>query len=1228
MPDVIACPTCHRRLRLPEGIDAPQLRCPACHTTFSPETAPLPVDRAADEPPDQPRHPPGPPRRAARRPLPLPGADEPPPRPRRRWLGLPLALGGLFALLLVGSLALVWALWPSPPPKRAPYTEDDEQRRQQLRQAFANQPLVPDDQMAREIKALLTDLGAAFRAGDGQRAADLFDADRMFDELAAQEVLPPKLLRSRAEFVSGLRVGLSQTLAQQAPLLAWSTFEVRSVKRLQGNEAVVIARHRDDAGNTLKMRWWVTRLPGTWKVYDLEDLDMGVRLSAEMGTAVAGGPGRAAGMARHAAVLRDAMVALTRGDVDTAERRLREVDGVRLPGKLEAVRLLAHAVVHLQRERPRQALDTIAKARARHPDMPVLDMLEGTTLNQLGQWDKALKRLEAYRDLLGEDDAVCTQLGLALRGVRRFPEAAASYRKALDYNPKNADAFLGLLLSLTAEDKRDDVPARFARLDNHRENFVVCAEELKKTQDGAGVEQLARAMRKLDPKFVAVDYYLCLAKAWAGRADQGVRLFRAALAGEADAKKRREYTREFLQAIARAGKPLEAYPAAPDAREAFRLLADELNKGARKDQLKGLVSAHAAKHPDDPLLPFYRGEVHVWEGKYALAEKDFSAGMARPPDRATLESFRASRVLARYHAGKALSAYREIGPRADTFRQLADLLFLDRKDDQLQALLDEHARAEPNDPDLLRYSFRLKVRRGKLDEAITLFRTALAKQADKDQRRRTVSEFLSDMAEAGKPLEGYRAPPDAREAFEIVAERLLRAGDRKGLRRLIDVHRGRDPDDPRLALYAGSLHLEEKDWAKAAAVLCAGWRKAPADLRERFRWKCVYAYYKAGRAPQAYKELGPRRETFTQLAHLLANDKKGKELEALVAAHRPHAGDDPDLLFHAARAKVLLRQPAEAAALLRQAHKKQSQDYQRRWYVTQLAQDMAEAGRPLEAYSSSPDRPAAFEALARALLTGKKAKELESLLKLHGKRHSGDTLYLFYSGELALLRNDLPAADRHFRAALAKAGPPQQWMARNGLYRARVRAGKVVETYTEVGPGPETFEALASVCLAEKNADQLGALLAAHTKAKPDDPNLTGWELERRWLKKDYEGALKLLAEHSEGALAAPRWRWTHDDYRVRCLVRLKRTDEAVRAAEGQLRGGHGNPVLVVLAHAARGGVKEALAAMDRVGRRGVYLGSCYRDPDLGPLLKTESFRPFRAKYPEPKEEPDEDDEP
>src|SRR5262249_19749504 len=94
---------------------------------------------------------------------------------------------------------------------------------------------------------------------------------------------------------------------------------------------------------------------------------------------------------------------------------------------------------------------------------------------------------------------------------------------------------------------------------------------------------------------------------------------------------------------------------------------------------------------------------------------------------------------------------------------------------------------------------------------------------------------------------------------------------------------------------------------------------------------------------------------------------------------------------------------------------------------------------------------------------------------------------------------------------------------------------------------------------------------------------------------------------------------WKRGDYLVRSLVKLGRTKEAVHEAETLAKEKYNNPALLVLAHAASGGARDALAAMQRPGpvRAGVkYL---YQDPDLGPLLRSDPFRSFREKYPEPK---------
>ena len=142
---------------------------------------------------------------------------------------------------------------------------------------------------------------------------------------------------------------------------------------------------------------------------------------------------------------------------------------------------------------------------------------------------------------------------------------------------------------------------------------------------------------------------------------------------------------EFLPALGQIGQALGAYKLAPDGKMAFRLLAAALHKGFHQGELKRLATAHAHKFPFDPLLPFYWGEVYAYEGQYLLADKAFTAGLAAAPEAVPLEPFRVSRVLARYHTGRALSAYADIGPRQQTVHQLASLCLQDRKYDLLQA---------------------------------------------------------------------------------------------------------------------------------------------------------------------------------------------------------------------------------------------------------------------------------------------------------------------------------------------------------------------------------------------------------------------------------------------------------------------------------------------------------------------------------------------------------------
>src|SRR5207245_7555672 len=119
-----------------------------------------------------------------------------------------------------------------------------------------------------------------------------------------------------------------------------------------------------------------------------------------------------------------------------------------------------------------------------------------------------------------------------------------------------------------------------------------------------------------------------------------VKAFQSALAREENAGKRADYAAEFVRVMGQAGHALEAYAVAPEPGPAFALLAEELQRTYRVDDLRRLADAHARRHPFDPLLPLYWGEVYAFEGRYRLADKAFAAGLAASPPRAVVDRFR------------------------------------------------------------------------------------------------------------------------------------------------------------------------------------------------------------------------------------------------------------------------------------------------------------------------------------------------------------------------------------------------------------------------------------------------------------------------------------------------------------------------------------------------------------------------------------------------------------
>src|SRR5262249_19628636 len=152
----------------------------------------------------------------------------------------------------------------------------------------------------------------------------------------------------------------------------------------------------------------------------------------------------------------------------------------------------------------------------------------------------------------------------------------------------------------------------------------------------------------------------------------------------------------------------------------------------------------------------------------------------------------------------------------------------------------------------------------------------------------------------------------------------------------------------------------------------------------------------------------------------------------------------------------------------------------------------------------------------------------------HARNHPDDPLLISERGELHMLKNEFAEAEKQFRLAPDKGQIfNQNFNVRFGLMRARIKQGKTVEIYRELGANPQAFQEIANQCYTLKDGAELERVLAAHRQAFPA-ARLTAWEVEAAWLKKDYAAAVKAIESDRAGTVKHSQHRWKCEGYYIR----------------------------------------------------------------------------------------------
>jgi hypothetical protein len=448
-----------------------------------------------------------------------------------------------------------------------------------------------------------------------------------------------------------------------------------------------------------------------------------------------------------------------------------------------------------------------------------------------------------------------------------------------------------------------------------------------------------------------------------------------------------------------------------------------------------------------------------------------------------------------------------------------------------------------------------------------------------------------------------------------------------------------------------------------------------------------------GRLSRAHK----RAELFKEVAERLAGREDAEALDLLALTDRTLAPGDPWADFYQGRALMIRKQFDKAADLLEPALAKVTGDAAGRFRIYYVSARLS-AGQAVQAYrglskirsagtvagtgagagergdpSDSENPSDAFRTVASQLSWGggikdkkQQASALRQVIAARRADAPNDPWLDYYTAKADQAEDKTADADAAYTHGLSLSLPKDvAEIYRSARTYERFEAGKGLSAYEDDSRRPDlrdaTFLQLARLYSGAKRTDELEKLVSMYPSDNPRSPMAALWQAEVLYERGSYEPALRLLTSRRRAILSQKDQTDPFFDRLIRCLVRLRRLDQAMAEAQSAARtldalrreeakeaakeAGDAdptatpsplspvgtvdpyreprpNPLYVLMIRAAEGDVPGATAAFEACLADDNEAADLYADPEIGPLLKADEFAPLRVKYPPEPAEP------
>ncbi|MBT5018854.1 MAG: hypothetical protein HON04_08905 [Planctomicrobium sp.] len=390
--------------------------------------------------------------------------------------------------------------------------ESTTEKHEEVTQSFGQDAIVDSEVNLEEIQSFMEQLGRDIKSGEVDKLTRSLDIRLMMSSLKQQGMIPKQFNVLDPEFLKMMNKKMATRLSDPLTGWTWERVEVRSVRKISDDEVVCYCRSWDTDGIPMKWRWWLMKSSQSWKVYDVENLDVGIRFSTIMATTFQAAGNSSLNLSELQSLV-GAFQLVAEGRLDEALAQLDLVKDVKFPPLFDSMRWMGYAVVYQEQGEPEEAILAAKKAIELNSDSPIMHLLAAKSYNLMGEYESAIKEIDFYAQKLAKDSSYHLMRGDAFQGLGETDKAIEAYQAGVKDDPLSGDNIYGLIQTLP-KDQDDLIIESIEKLTDKPEWFVGMCQISFDEETPATLERLIRVFKEVIPDDDNIEFYENELKLW------------------------------------------------------------------------------------------------------------------------------------------------------------------------------------------------------------------------------------------------------------------------------------------------------------------------------------------------------------------------------------------------------------------------------------------------------------------------------------------------------------------------------------------------------------------------------------------------------------------------------------------------------------------------------------------------------------------------------------------